>query len=273
MIYLIVGRTASGKDYFANLLEEKGMTKVKSHTTRPKRFDEEDTHIFITQEEANSIKKRIAYTKIGHDEYFATADDIDGKDFYIIDPNGIKTLAENMPNTAFSVIYIKADEKERKRHFIARQNCSENDAIELFNNRNNAEKEQFDEFERQIDKTIESGRPNMEDIGLPDNIHMIHIFTNPFESSQKEIEDEVYATIAHKKCHTLLTKMAIDAISLGIIKANDKNEIAVHLARKPGEIIYVTPERFASFTMSDDNGFGMFMREYLGHSDKIIIKE
>ena len=147
MMYLIMGRTASGKDYFANLLEQRGLVGVKSHTTRPPRSSEEDTHVFVSPNEADKLTDRVAYTKIGDYEYFATPQDVEGKDFYVIDPAGLTSLADNMPDKAFRIIYVQASRDERKRHFVARQSCSKEEAEKLFEERDAAETKQFDEFE------------------------------------------------------------------------------------------------------------------------------
>ena len=64
-IYLIVGRTASGKDSLARAVAKKHNLKIlSSYTTRPKRPNETNEHIFISPEEVdNYVNDFIAYTK------------------------------------------------------------------------------------------------------------------------------------------------------------------------------------------------------------------
>ena len=54
--FLFAGRTAAGKDYLETLLKQSyGWTFVNSYSTRDKRFPEENTHEFITHEEAKKF--------------------------------------------------------------------------------------------------------------------------------------------------------------------------------------------------------------------------
>lgn len=272
MMYIIMGRTASGKDHFAELLKQQGLTGVKSHTTRPKRFEEEDTHVFISKDEADKITDRVAYTKIGDYEYFATTDDITGKDFYIIDPIGLVSLANNMPDMTFCVIYIEAAKQDRKRHFVARQSCSKEEAEKLFDERDRDENEQFNEFEAKLHAVIKDGDGNMADMALPENIHSVHTFQNLFEMAPEGIVAEANATISQKKCHQILTQMTLEAIELGIIIANENKQIAVRRKDNPDLPTYVNPEMFANILIGDTKELGTFMREYIGRSNRLEIK-
>ena len=96
---VILGRSGRGKDTCAKYLTDKyGLTQVKSYTTRPKRGENEDTHIFINKSEVNNyINDMAAYTKIGEYEYFATKTQVQENDIYIIDPKGLYELKKTMP--------------------------------------------------------------------------------------------------------------------------------------------------------------------------------
>lgn len=112
MKVLIVGRTASGKDTLREALERKyGWKFVKSYTTRRKRFEGEDTHLFVSQQQANSIKNKVAVTFVnngnGWDEYFATEEQVQEADAYIVDPVGMYLLCASMPYEHFIVAYVK----------------------------------------------------------------------------------------------------------------------------------------------------------------------
>ena len=50
-IYLIVGKSGSGKTTLVEALKKYGYTSIESYTTRPKRFEGETGHTFITEEE------------------------------------------------------------------------------------------------------------------------------------------------------------------------------------------------------------------------------
>ena len=118
---LILGRSAVGKDYLADKLSKKfGLKGVKSKTTRPIRFLHEDTHVFVNQETADKETNKVAETKINGYTYYATKEDVDKADYYIIDPLGLYQLVENMPETRFHVVYIICPDELRCKRFIER---------------------------------------------------------------------------------------------------------------------------------------------------------
>lgn len=163
MVTLIVGRTASGKSTLAKNLEDLGAKILKSYTTREQRNESDTDHIFITKEEAKTFKNKAARTVINGNEYFATLEQLEDSDFYIIDPCGIETFLETMPDTKFEVIYVNTEKSLRKKRFMERGATEED-----FLARDNAENEQFTDFE------IRMGIPN----GLPVNISSVFVVNN-----------------------------------------------------------------------------------------------
>lgn len=147
IVFLVIGRSGSGKDTLVNYMCQKyGLKKLKSYTTRPPRQNEEDTHIFISPEDVQKYQDDIiAYTKIGEFEYFATKSQLKDINFYIIDPKGVQDL-ENIPNLkeefTFIKLFIYLPEKERKKRIALR-----GDSEEAFLKRQEGEKQQFDNFE------------------------------------------------------------------------------------------------------------------------------
>ena len=147
MIYLVVGRTGSGKDYLANqLCNTFNLVQLKSFTTRPKRTNDEDTHIFITESESKNYEDRVAETVINGYEYFATRHQVYTSDIYLIDPNGIKTLLQNMPEAQFTIIYVTTLDYIRKQSAINRVGFTTTN-IDIINSRDESENEQFSLFE------------------------------------------------------------------------------------------------------------------------------
>ena len=151
IVFLVIGRSGTGKDTLVNYMCQKyGLKKLKSYTTRPQRPNEEDTHIFISPEDVQKYRDDIiAYTKIGEFEYFATKSQLKDINFYIIDPKGVQDL-ENIPNLkeefSFIKLFIYLPEKERKKRIALR-----GDSEEAFLKRQEGEKQQFDNFELQTD--------------------------------------------------------------------------------------------------------------------------
>lgn len=134
MKYLIIGRTGSGKDCYVNLMEkELGLKVLKSYTTRKQRDENDNGHIFITPEEASTITDRIAEWKLDNGtEYFATKQQFDENDIYIINPKAVIDIMSKLNNTELEkicVIYIYACNR-RKRFKALEKRCG-SDEIEL----------------------------------------------------------------------------------------------------------------------------------------------
>jgi len=151
---LIVGRTGSGKDYLANRLCDRGFTQVKSYTTRPKRTENEDTHIFITKDDAKKYKDRVAETVIDDVEYFATREQLKNNDIYVIDPNGLYTLLNKVTKEKFVIIYVSALTQLRIDKAIERVKkvLTYDEAIYKITLRDKAENAQFKQFEYYMSK-------------------------------------------------------------------------------------------------------------------------
>lgn len=130
-IYLIMGRSGSGKTTIGNILKNKyGMKGVCSYTTRPPRCEHEKGHYFISAEEFSKVKENMglaAYTKINGYEYGTTPAIVDKSDFYIIDPAGIQYFRENYHGKkGIRVIYIFVSESICMQR-MSKRGDSEND--------------------------------------------------------------------------------------------------------------------------------------------------
>lgn len=172
-LYLIVGRTASGKDSLTRAVAEKLNLKIlSSYATRPKRPGETNEHIFITPSEVNNYKDDfVAYTKIGDYEYFSTKQQLLESDFYIIDPNGVAFLKEkikDIPDVELHIIYVAASYEVRKHRALSQRL----DNKIVFEKRCASEDEQFINFECEQgwNKRIENNNFNKSLIELEDYI-------------------------------------------------------------------------------------------------------
>ena len=151
---LILGMSGAGKDTYAMLLKEelekRGFPSggVLSYTTRPRRTASEDTHIFISTEEAALLTDRVAETTINGNLYFATRKQVQEAAYYIIDPDGLYELCRRMPDEKFDVIYIVASEKVRMIRAMSRGNGAKE--AEVFQKRAQDEKERFEAFFQKV---------------------------------------------------------------------------------------------------------------------------
>lgn len=115
LLFCIVGKSGSGKSTIANkLVDEYDMTQVESYTTRPPRKNELKGHIFIDDFKTYSFKEDeiVAYGIYGGYKYFATKEQLNACDIYVVDKQGIDSMqklyvgddAERTP----VIIYLKA---------------------------------------------------------------------------------------------------------------------------------------------------------------------
>lgn len=146
-VFLIVGKSSSGKDSLVNkLCNEHGYRQLKSYATRPRRKDEGDTHTFITKNEVAQYQNQmIAYTQIGDAIYFATKDKLMKSDLYCIDYRGIEymhSLSLDLSDVRFVTIYIHVPDDIREERAI---NGRKDDALTFYKRCFN-ENEQFSEM-------------------------------------------------------------------------------------------------------------------------------
>lgn len=123
VLLLVLGRTASGKDTLVNkLCERTGLKAITSYTTRPRRENEGNTHIFVEKEMYEQMQAAgnvAAYTNIAGYSYWSTVDQLYKNDMYIIDYDGVKTLkALNLPNLRLVSVFINTPDKVREERAL-----------------------------------------------------------------------------------------------------------------------------------------------------------
>lgn len=265
MKYLIVGRTGRGKDYLKELLQNMFDWKfVLSTTTRKPRFEGEDTHVFVTKEEATSIplEDKVAITFIKNegdepDEYFATRQQVNEADGYIIDPKGVEVLLRNMPEEEFTIIYVTAD-NEKAREMAIERAKGKTDADKTYDKRYNDENEQFTAFE----KAIKDGSFKK------NNCVMAITVINDYTSDK--MKQSAYELDKYKRLCTNVESILPDLKKNGTLSANENGEIRIFLA--DGTELYVTDKRFVAILVSDNEALATCMREWLSLKDTVITK-
>lgn len=127
-IYLFVGPSGSGKTTITKELEKKyHYIPISSYTTRPPRYEGEEGHIFVTENEFDNLGEMAAYTKYNGYRYGVTSEIIDKSDLYVIDPAGVKYFQKHYHgNKKPIIIFISADPSIRIQRMKARGD-NEND--------------------------------------------------------------------------------------------------------------------------------------------------
>lgn len=148
----VLGKTASGKDSLVNkLCERTGLKQVISYTTRPRRVNEGNTHIFVDESDYEQMYQDgviAAFTQIGQYKYWTTIDQLEDADVYIIDYTGIKILRElNLPNIRLVSVYINVPDDIREDRALNKRK----DDRSKFRTRDIAERSQFRDMLKNAD--------------------------------------------------------------------------------------------------------------------------
>lgn len=109
-LYCLIGPSGSGKTFLADILGN----SVQSYTTRPKRFDTETGHIFVTDYEYNRIpdEYKVAENRYNGHRYCATIHQLNAASCYVVDVPGYKMLMEKKKEAALKSDNIKFEGSE-----------------------------------------------------------------------------------------------------------------------------------------------------------------
>ena len=121
-IYLIVGCSGCGKTTITEHLEKKyGLKSIQSYTTRPKRYDDETGHTFVSNEEFDKLTDIVAYTEFAGFRYCATAEQVENNDLYVIDPKGVDFFMNAYKGSKKpEIIFIDSDLTTRYDRMVKR---------------------------------------------------------------------------------------------------------------------------------------------------------
>lgn len=125
VVILVVGRTGSGKSsLIKKLCERTGLKALCSYTTRPKRSETDNDHIFVDAEEYLRAKENgeIAIDgEIAGNYYYSTIEQLYNSDLYTINPEALdRLLALDLPNIRFVTVYISCPDKIREERAMKR---------------------------------------------------------------------------------------------------------------------------------------------------------
>lgn len=117
-----MGESGVGKSSVSEILcKWYGLTQIQSYTTRPRRYPDEEGHIYLDKSQFKSIDEikrkypnRVAETVFDGEFYFATAEQVDECDLYVIDPAGVEYMRGKYGGKkGIKVIHIKCSNQDR----------------------------------------------------------------------------------------------------------------------------------------------------------------
>lgn len=124
-VFLILGKSGSGKTTLVNILEEKYHLRVlRSYTTRRPRPDNINDHIYITLQQYYDFPKDeiIAETYFNDNYYFATKQQYNNSDLYVIDAQGVEYLKQFNDLRPFKAIFLECPDDILKQRLLKRDN-------------------------------------------------------------------------------------------------------------------------------------------------------
>jgi guanylate kinase len=156
----VMAESSAGKDTLVNkLCERTGYHQLISYSTRPRRVNEGDTHIFVTEEDYQQMFEAgqvAAYTEINGYRYWSTIDQLYVTDIYVIDTLGVEVLKSlNLPNLRIVTVYINVPEEIRKQRAKSR-----GDDMNVYRSRSLSERQQFRDMKKNM--TVDYVIPNIE---------------------------------------------------------------------------------------------------------------
>ena len=162
-IYLLIGKSGSGKSTIAKMFEERyGYKVLKSYTTREQRNFKDNDHIFITKEQYEHFNEEdmVAYTYFDNNHYFATKEQVDNADIYIIDIGGLIEIKQNYKGKKnIKTIYIDVAVDILSQRMIQR-----GDSLLNVKQRIRHDEENFDTSQIQFDLVVSNNTDDVEDV-------------------------------------------------------------------------------------------------------------
>lgn len=121
-IILLVGESGSGKTTVSNYLRDHyGMKPIISYTTREPRYEGEDNHIFVSDEEFGKLEDLVAFTTYDGHRYCATSEQVESCDIYTIDPSGVEFFKKNYKGKKHPVVvYLSVPDNVRRDRMTER---------------------------------------------------------------------------------------------------------------------------------------------------------
>ena len=123
-ILCVLGASGSGKSTLCSELEKRyGLKSIPSYTTRAPRFNGEQGHTFVTEDEFDKLENILAYAETDNCRYAVTKEMFEDEQYsiYIIDMTGLKYLYEHYHGGRPLIsVFIDCDVYDRFKHMVYR---------------------------------------------------------------------------------------------------------------------------------------------------------
>ena len=121
----VLGASGSGKSTLCAELEKRyGLKSIPSYTTRKPRFDGEQGHTFITENEFDNLKDILAYAKTDNCRYAVTKEMLENENYsvYVVDTSGLLYLYDHYRGDRPLIsVFIDSDVYDRFNRMVSRE--------------------------------------------------------------------------------------------------------------------------------------------------------
>lgn len=262
MFFIIISRTARGKDTLAKALINAGLKTEKSYTTREPRSTSENSHYFITESAYENYQKTgqvTLETSYGGKTYFFLKNQLEHCDFLILDVQGMYEITKQMPDTPFTLVYLTADETVAKEYAIKRASDPDKAAC-IFDSRSCEENQDFSMLETLLNLN-ESDKDDIQP--FPENITIKHVVQNDYKPEC--IEKAVNVILDIKTVHEnmkYITEYVIDhSTDKSDIDEQERIEITFENERNETYNSYISKEVYNSYVLMNPNACQIFMHD------------
>jgi guanylate kinase len=126
---IIAGKGASGKDHLRKMMVDSGFSYCVSHTTRPKRSDEEEgiDYYFIKEAEAYRMVLEdlfLEHTNFNSWIYGTSKDEFHKSNLFIMTPSGISQLSP-IDRSESLIVYVDVSEEIRRERMSLRKDADD----------------------------------------------------------------------------------------------------------------------------------------------------
>ena len=260
MKIIIAGRTASGKTHLANLLEQNGLPRLRTRTTRPMRPGEEGAYHFMTTEEAAAVDDKFLKTGIGEFEYFTTKAAIAANSVMILDPSGVHEVLATFPDELFILVYVVAtDETLRRNNAVARGDDEKEEAARFWR-RCETEDEAFTAFEAWLHGAVSQDVDGSSG-DMPENLHAVVEIYNDYNADT--LQHQAARLVSELRALRNLIEITSQCKDLDILDCDAEGRVKV--VKTDLSVSWYTPEHFAALLLRDKDGLAMLMGAWLRH--------
>ena len=159
-LYCIIGASGCGKTATVDFLHDKFRRRIlKSYTTRPKRHEYDTDHIYISEEEYQQLKNKVATAEISGYHYCATQEQVDEADYYVVDWGGFEELLHKYKGKkrGIYIIYLYCSDEIRTLRMQTRGDNASNISQRLDEDKTKFSRELYEKYMNYILKTINTG--------------------------------------------------------------------------------------------------------------------